>query len=128
MGAFIKYVTHIDDVLDEFVTFDPTFFTLALLPPVIFWSGYQVYRDDFYTELGTILIFAVFGTIVSVIVVGLGLYYSQVGDLSFKESMEFGSLISAVDPVVSPKIYLVVFFFFFFFHWIPKLLPFWFVR
>eukprot|EP01135_Chromosphaera_perkinsii_P007470 Nk52_evm1s868 gene=Nk52_evmTU1s868 len=118
-GAFLIYVTGVDNILDEFVTFDPTFFTLALLPPVIFWSGYQVYRDDFYTELGTILIFAVFGTMVSVAVLGLGLYYSQIGELSVAESLMFGSLISAVDPVatlavfgtlgVDPKLNIIVF-------------------
>ena len=59
-----------------------------------------MYRDDFYTEMKAILVFAILGTIVSVFVVGLGLYYSGIGGLGLAEALMFGSLISAVDPVV----------------------------
>eukprot|EP00126_Sphaerothecum_destruens_P012467 Sdes_comp21365_c0_seq1m20009 len=53
IGLFLHYGLGSVNTFGENVIFTSEFFMLALLPPIIFWSGYQVYRDDFYTELGT---------------------------------------------------------------------------
>ena len=59
--------------------------------------------------LGSIVIFAIFGTIISALVVGGGVYLMGLADLvyplNFVESFAFGSLISAVDPVATLAIF-----------------------
>eukprot|EP00730_Choanoeca_flexa_P001767 TRINITY_DN10773_c0_g1_i4.p1 TRINITY_DN10773_c0_g1~~TRINITY_DN10773_c0_g1_i4.p1 ORF type:complete len:632 (+),score=128.32 TRINITY_DN10773_c0_g1_i4:96-1991(+) len=89
--------------------FDPMTFFLYLLPPIILESGYSIQRATFFSNLGPILLFAVVGTAISTVVVGLGLYWlgkaGVVYSLSAIESFAFGSLISAVDPVATLAIF-----------------------
>lgn len=90
-------------------SFPPTMFFLVLLPPIIFESGYNLHKGNFFQNLGTILLFAIFGTIVSAVVVGGGIYLLGKADvvypLNLVESFAFGSLISAVDPVATLAIF-----------------------
>ena len=90
-------------------SFSPTMFFLVLLPPIIFESGYNLHKGNFFANLGSILIFAIFGTIISALVVGGGVYLLGLADvvykLDFVESFAFGSLISAVDPVATLAIF-----------------------
>ncbi|XP_061197565.1 sodium/hydrogen exchanger 8-like [Saccostrea echinata] len=103
--------------------FNPTVFFIVLLPPIIFESGYNLHKGNFFQNIGSILIFAILGTVVSALVVGGGIYLlgqaQVVYKLSWIESFAFGSLISAVDPVatlaifhaldVDPVLYMLVF-------------------
>lgn len=103
--------------------FPPTVFFIVLLPPIIFESGYNLHKGNFFQNMGSIVVFAVFGTAISAMVVGGGVYLlgqAQVAyELSMIESFAFGSLISAVDPVatlaifqaldVDPILYMLVF-------------------
>ncbi|XP_041375472.1 sodium/hydrogen exchanger 8-like [Gigantopelta aegis] len=103
--------------------FNPTIFFIVLLPPIIFESGYNLHKGNFFQNIGSILVFAVFGTAISAVVVGGGIYLLGQADIAFKldvvESFAFGSLISAVDPVatlaifhaidVDPILYMLVF-------------------
>ncbi|GAB6020773.1 Sodium/hydrogen exchanger 1 [Chamberlinius hualienensis] len=103
--------------------FPPTMFFLILLPPIIFESGYNLHKGNFFQNIGSILVFAIFGTTISALVIGGGVYLLGLADvaykLSFVESFAFGSLISAVDPVatlaifhaldVDPILYMLVF-------------------
>lgn len=90
-------------------TFPPTVFFLVLLPPIIFESGYNLHKGNFFANLGTILLFAIFGTVLSAAVVGGGIYLLGLADVVFKldlvQSFAFGSLISAVDPVATLAIF-----------------------
>jgi sodium/hydrogen exchanger 8 len=85
--------------------FEPELFFFILLPPIIFEAGYSMKKAAFFYNVGTILLFAVFGTLVSTLVVGYGLFgLAKIGavDLDADSPIEcliFGSLISAVDPV-----------------------------
>lgn len=89
--------------------FSPTAFFLVLLPPIIFESGYNLHKGNFFQNIGSILVFAIFGTAISAFVIGAGIYLLGLAQvayrLSFVESFAFGSLISAVDPVATVAIF-----------------------
>lgn len=89
--------------------FSPTAFFLVLLPPIIFESGYNLHKGNFFQNIGSIVVFAIVGTTVSAFVIGFGIYFLGLADvvykLSFLESFAFGSLISAVDPVATVAIF-----------------------
>lgn len=89
--------------------FSPTGFFLVLLPPIIFESGYNLHKGNFFQNIGSILVFAILGTTISALVIGCGIYILGLADvayhLNFVESFAFGSLISAVDPVATVAIF-----------------------
>lgn len=97
--------------LSDLVSFDPEIFFAVLLPPIIFYAGYSLEKEHgivFFSNIGTILTFAVFGTIISTVVVSMLCYAVAVGgvvDLSLLECWLFGSLISAIDPVATIAIF-----------------------
>lgn len=90
-------------------SFSPTAFFLVLLPPIIFESGYNLHKGNFFQNIGSILVFAIAGTTISALIIGGGIYLLGLADvayrLSFVESFAFGSLISAVDPVATVAIF-----------------------
>ena len=108
----IKALSSSDNILEAF-DFDSEVFFYALLPPIIFESGYSLKRRMFFQNAGTILSFAFGGTIISTAVVGLalwaageqgwinGAFKTAEGDTSLVESLMFAALISAVDPVAT---------------------------
>jgi sodium/hydrogen exchanger 8 len=78
---------------------DANTFSLFLLPPIIFESGYNLKKRDFFSNFGSIFTFAVFGTLISTIVVALGLGIFRL--LPWVDAFVFASLISATDPVAT---------------------------
>ena len=97
-----------DDWLEaEFL--NPGTFFLVLLPPIILEAGYNLHKGNFFANLGSIMVFAVIGTIISTVIVGTGIYAiastSEDYELNIQESMAYGSLISAVDPVATIAIF-----------------------
>ncbi|GIQ82991.1 Na+/H+ exchanger [Kipferlia bialata] len=97
---------------------------LILIPPIILHGGYDLDKRVFFRNIGTILFLAFGGTLLAFVITGLGLYYScqipSVGvDLPMRESLSFGALVSASDPVVTlalfsnmsvdPTLYMLVF-------------------
>ena len=50
----------------------PQAFFVILLPPIIFEAGYSLHKGNFFTNLGSICVFAIAGTIISTVLVGLG--------------------------------------------------------
>ncbi|RUS80101.1 hypothetical protein EGW08_012147 [Elysia chlorotica] len=103
--------------------FPPTIFFIVLLPPIIFEGGYNLHKGNFFHNIGSIMVFAVVGTVISAMIVGGGIYLLGQAEVVFQfnlvESFAFGSLISAVDPVatlaifqaldVDPILYMLVF-------------------
>lgn len=104
----IMYSRHIANWQKE-EAFSPTVFFLVILPPIIFESGYNLHKGNFFQNIGSIVVFAILGTLISALVVGGGVYLLGQADvvyrLSFVESFAFGSLISAVDPVATLAIF-----------------------
>jgi NhaP-type Na+/H+ or K+/H+ antiporter len=114
-----------DTVAVSLLSFSPQVFFLALLPPIIFNSGYHLRRELFFRHLVPITLLAVVGTTVSAVFVAVFLLLVQSlgGDSSFQpqftELLTFGGLISATDPVstlavfqtkrVDPQLFYLVF-------------------
>ena len=110
IGAIIRLLPN--DSIKSVESFSPTMFFLILLPPIIFESGYNLHKGNFFANIGSIALFAVPGTIISAIVVGGGVYLlglaGLVYKLNFVQSFAFGSLISAVDPVATLAIFQAI--------------------
>uniref|UniRef100_A0A8C6YF63 Sodium/hydrogen exchanger n=1 Tax=Naja naja TaxID=35670 RepID=A0A8C6YF63_NAJNA len=104
---------------------DSDIFFLYLLPPIVLDAGYFMPSRPFFENIGTILLYAVVGTIWNVFGIGFSLYVIcqaeafQLGDISLLHNLLFSSLIAAVDPVavlsvfeeihVNEKLHILVF-------------------
>ncbi|XP_062266121.1 Na(+)/H(+) exchanger beta-like [Platichthys flesus] len=80
-------------------------FFFYLLPPIILDAGYFLPIRPFMENLGTILVFAVVGTLWNAFFIG-GMMYAvcqiagaQLGGVDLLSCLLFGTIISAVDPV-----------------------------
>ncbi|KAI1234905.1 Sodium/hydrogen exchanger 2, partial [Lamprotornis superbus] len=84
---------------------DSDIFFLYLLPPIVLDAGYFMPSRPFFENIGTILLYAVVGTIWNVFGIGFSLYgicqvkAFRLQDVSLLHNLLFGSLIAAVDPV-----------------------------
>ncbi|XP_064081390.1 sodium/hydrogen exchanger 3-like isoform X2 [Macrobrachium nipponense] len=79
-------------------------FFLYMLPPIILDAGYFMPNRLFFDHLGTILVFAVIGTVWNTMTIGISLYALGLTGLFGVEipilpMLLFSALISAVDPV-----------------------------
>ncbi|KAM4699332.1 sodium/hydrogen exchanger 1 [Discoglossus pictus] len=99
VGGLIKVVGEQPPVLQSNVFF------LFLLPPIILDAGYFLPLRPFTENMGTILMFAVIGTLWNTFFIGSLLFaVCQVGGgvlspVNLLANLLFGSIISAVDPV-----------------------------
>ncbi|XP_061714971.1 sodium/hydrogen exchanger 3 isoform X8 [Cydia pomonella] len=102
----------------------PDTFFLYMLPPIILDAGYFMPNRLFFDHLGTILLFAVVGTVFNTLTIGASLWAcGQTGMFGcttpLLDMFLFSALISAVDPVavlavfeeihVDEVLYIVVF-------------------
>uniref|UniRef100_A0A8C5GIY9 Sodium/hydrogen exchanger n=1 Tax=Gouania willdenowi TaxID=441366 RepID=A0A8C5GIY9_GOUWI len=104
---------------------DTDVFFLYMLPPIVLDNGYFMPTRPFYENVGTVLWYAVVGTLWNSVGIGLSLYaicqfeVFGVQDINLQENLLFASIISAVDPVaalnvfedigVNEQIYIVIF-------------------
>ncbi|KAI9491255.1 sodium/hydrogen exchanger 3 [Zychaea mexicana] len=91
-------------IVQRMVQFKQGYFFNLLLPPIILNSGYELKRRNFFINFGTILTFAMVGTFIAALVTGaltfLYAYFHPEGiNISFIDSMIFGAILSATDPV-----------------------------
>ncbi|XP_043201773.1 sodium/hydrogen exchanger 2-like isoform X2 [Amphibalanus amphitrite] len=104
---------------DEFAGFFPKFdaelFFLVLLPPIVLEASYSLHDRAFMDNLGSVLIFAVVGTLFNMFIISPALWglakagamgssmipadHYDVSQISLVQMLTFGSLIVAVDPV-----------------------------
>ena len=105
-GGLVEWLYPSGDEL-SFLRFNPQMFFFVLLPPIIFEAGYKLNKKGFFSNFTTIILFAVFGTLVSTFVIGGLLYgFAELGAVKLEnhtpiEALLFGALISAVDPVAT---------------------------
>ena len=110
IGGFARLASPKEDKL-EFLQFNAEVFFFLLLPPIIFEAGYTLRRKHFFSNITPIVLYAFVGTLVSTFIVG-GLTFalghtgvtSSVDSTNPMESLLFGALISAVDPVATLSI------------------------
>lgn len=111
IGLIVKDIDDKDNSLREQVTFDEEVFFSLLLPPIIFYAGYSLHKEHgsyFFKNIGTILVYAVLGTLISTFFVAIFCYAistSAIVNLTMVECWLFGSLISAIDPVATIAIF-----------------------
>jgi NhaP-type Na+/H+ or K+/H+ antiporter len=91
------------------------------LPIIIFESGWSLRTRDFASQIGYIMLFAIVGTVLSILVVATLIHCTQQwhGIETWRAALAFASLISSVDPVatlstfnqlnVDPLLFILVF-------------------
>jgi sodium/hydrogen exchanger-like protein 3 len=121
LGIILYFAGH------SYYELNTTTFFLVLLPPIILDAGYFMPARPFFDQLGTILLYAVVGTLLNTIWLGFALWGVYEGGgfnnlespLLLMHALVFGSLLAAVDPVavlavfdaihVNDILYIVVF-------------------
>lgn len=99
----VKDIDKINEI-DQKATFDPEIFFNVLLPPIIFQAGYSMKKRFFFRNIGSILAFAFLGTTISTFAVGGFMFgvtriFPHLNSFRFLDTLHFGALISATDPV-----------------------------
>lgn len=110
--------------IQDAVKFNSGYFFNILLPPIILNSGFELNQANFFSNIGSILTFAIPGTFISSLVLGIILYvWTAIGfdgvSLEFVDALAVGATLSATDPVtilsifnaykVDPKLYTIIF-------------------
>lgn len=93
----------------NFIKLNSVLLNIVLLPVIIFESGWSLHHKDFFNQLVYILIFAVFGTLISwAMVASLIVLTGSWGwhpIVTWRIALTYSALISAVDPVASLATY-----------------------
>lgn len=105
IGGFVYNV--VESHSHHFPVFTSSLFFNVLLPPIILDSAYSLYDRSFLSNLVTVVLFAVLGTLFNVFAIGYLLYFlgyigamgSFSAPLTPLSCLVFASLIAAVDPV-----------------------------
>jgi solute carrier family 9 (sodium/hydrogen exchanger), member 8 len=106
LGGIVKAASQSQEEM-SFLAFNPELFFFVLLPPIIFEAGYTLNKKGFFSNFTTILLYAVVGTLISTMVVGMFMYglaaarWIEMQNHTPLEALLFGALISAVDPVAT---------------------------
>lgn len=105
LGALIGLIINLSDQnaanWKREQVFSPTAFFLVLLPPIIFESGYNLHKGNFFQNIGSILAFAIVGTTISAFTIGTGIYILGLADVAYRcecirveNYMDFGPISS----------------------------------
>ncbi|CAD8118443.1 unnamed protein product [Paramecium sonneborni] len=105
-GLFLLYIDK-SMLVQEYKQGFSQFFLIVLLPPILFESAINMEKALFFQNFGSILMYAVIGTIIAVFVTTFCLYLIGllIQKLSLTSCYAFGSLISSTDPVAVLSIF-----------------------
>ncbi|KAH7332255.1 hypothetical protein KP509_20G078500 [Ceratopteris richardii] len=99
----IANISNKEESFRKWFNFREEFFLLFLLPPIIFYSGFSLHPKPFFSNFGAIITFAILGTFIAAMVTGILVYLGGalflMYKLPFQESLLFGAIVSATDPV-----------------------------
>lgn len=126
LGIIIGSIIHFSGYSDTFPDFfTPHEFFLYLLPPIILEAAYSLNDSIFYDNIGSVLIYAVIGTLLNCFLIGFSLWglsmaaTTGVEAVGLSNFLVFTSVIVAVDPVavlaifsemgVNATLYILVF-------------------
>jgi len=103
MGMLVGFFISLQDGIEESFSFNQEFFFLFMLPPIIFASGFNLRKQYFFYNFGTILLYAFIGTALTTTITALILDWlsKYTYELNSNECLIFASLISAIDPVAT---------------------------
>ncbi|MED6198881.1 Sodium/hydrogen exchanger 2 [Stylosanthes scabra] len=106
----------------KLLIFSENLFFLYLLPPIIFNAGFQVKKKQFFKNFTTILLFGIFGTVISFCIISVGAFLligkTGIASLSIEDYLAIGAILSATDSVCTlqvlsqdetPLLYSIVF-------------------
>ena len=88
--------THRYNDVQEKATFDSEIFFYVILPPIIFHAGYSMRKKQFFDNLGSILTFALLGTMISTVIMASMTWICAkmiTIKLTFLETLYFGSIV-----------------------------------
>jgi len=111
LGCFMKKYTQMDFFEDDesWAELNSAMLNLMLLPIIIFASGWTLRRQDFFSQMPYILLFAVVGTLISTsVVAGLIVMTGRMAlhnVTRWRTAFAYASLISATDPVATLSTY-----------------------
>jgi len=112
MIGLLNYLTGDLLSLAKVFTFHIPLFEFAVLPIIIFESGYSLKKNKLFRNWVTILLYAVLGTFFNAIFIGMTVYVvslfwptslggALVDTSNPFEGLLFGSIVSATDPVAT---------------------------
>ncbi|RVE58712.1 hypothetical protein OJAV_G00197200 [Oryzias javanicus] len=97
------------DSTSHMETFDLDVLFNVFLPPIIFYGAYTLDQRRFIANLGSVLTFSFFGTLISCLCIGVCIYgvtrlmvllgQAADGDYLLVDCLLFGAITSATDPV-----------------------------
>ncbi|GMP60667.1 hypothetical protein CsSME_00023430 [Camellia sinensis var. sinensis] len=90
------------------LVFSEDLFFIYLLPPIIFNAGFQVKKKQFFRNFITITLFGAVGTIISWVVISVGVTQvfkrMEIGSLDIGDYLAIGAIFSATDSVCTLQV------------------------
>ena len=104
LSAIILNSLNMDHILKMISDSYQTIFLIILLPFILFDSAIKIPRRYFFKNFGTILLFALLGTLLTTIVTTVLFWLSSIADIfymhfSWVQCFAFSAIIAATDPV-----------------------------
>ncbi|KAK8508875.1 hypothetical protein V6N13_090827 [Hibiscus sabdariffa] len=105
-GAVVLFVSKGNS--SRILVFSEDLFFLYLLPPIIFNAGFQVKKKQFFKNFTIILMFGIFGTVISFCLISFGafLLFKRIGvkSLNTQDYLAVGAILSATDTVCTLQV------------------------
>jgi NhaP-type Na+/H+ or K+/H+ antiporter len=111
MGAMLGFIAlnflpKYDLHYEQLFSYQPSLFKFLLLPTIVFAGSYRADARALFLEAGQAISFGIFGTIISILVIGYGVQWADdvYGPLLYRklkltEAFMLASVLSALNPI-----------------------------